>query len=1068
MAEQTTTQASPVVQLDSFDLDDRCYFWNDSYYLDGTCFKLFAPPSETLSWHDARTACTHAAIGARLVETIKASYLTAVRHIISRLTGMVKGVWLGISDIEHEGTFQLQIYGDSIRLVNVWDTNQPDDVNATQNCLAIAPESGLVRDDPCFFKHSYICQVKVSNPCDLIVPGGYYQSGKCYTFNDTFVLWKEGQQDCIASGAIMAEPATPEEGDFLAILGADYSFARKWLGGFANSEEGQFVWYSSNKAVPIIPSMWAKLEGWTKWDGHTPMYLTLNANQNRFVFKEESIKSAFYCQHEIGNPCEKRYSKSFYVRGVCLKPHLTPLSWVDSQAACQEESATLVEFNDDVEIARAAILLSTTLAPSDDVIIGLSYNQTEGAFKWATTGVAQNLTEWWDMGEPSNMTQNQDYGAIGQNGKLKAIASSSKHPFVCMKQVIREAEMKHVLAAPSPKLFPLALNASLRVTTLYKSRNVHFSVMVKTGISSSDYQTIRSFVTKGESTTIALDDEYFAEKSGVVPYYIEVSSPLPVTVVLIYTGSVGSDGFLVPPIQQSQVTTPSTFFLPCLDLTSLSNSLQIVIASTSDKDTSVLIRIPSAFTGMGILKTGGIEIAFFGDLNCKLSARESLLLNFDNDFINGTFVWTSSNVLLTLAALVPNQDGASWVDDYIMSYVPSTSYASKTYITFPSLNHAGVLYELKDVYLMTAIYDSTEVVIHGLDGVDITNITLSRTGDCATIGPIIDPKFHLIEADKPFYLAKKSVLVYNGNKKQCLTYISPKEHWRTDYQFNIPPHVDNVVVYYIFLIVDASSVDSVTVNDQRHALTCQNITGETEFKGCYYAAKHEVTTPQDTSAHTLANARSETAFGAYMAMVSSQGYLCHSLGVPRIMNTFSTPLNKDEVYRWLVSPTTKSTHTTISFSGTTAGTREITIPFMNLTNSPGGEISTTDDPSMTTFTVANSGTYASTNDIHLQTDTTTVTSTATGKRITIHPPQNEAIKRILRELDVDVRSTSAFKRTKSSASDKRVSSAAIGALGITIMCLVFGLFVMSDVVTACSKIVQLLRGHCLHKLIQSK
>lgn len=59
----------------------------------------------------------------------------------------------------------------------------------------------------------------------------------------------------------------------------------------------------------------------------------------------------------------------------------------------------------------------------------------------------------------------------------------------------------------------------------------------------------------------------------------------------------------------------------------------------------------------------------------------------------------------------------------------------------------------------------------------------------------------------------------------------------------------------------------------------------------------------------------------------------------------------------------------------------------------------------------------------------------------------DRLKELRRNLTIDAKETSAFKNTKISASDSRPSSAAMGALGVVLMTVFFGLIILSDCIT---------------------
>lgn len=59
----------------------------------------------------------------------------------------------------------------------------------------------------------------------------------------------------------------------------------------------------------------------------------------------------------------------------------------------------------------------------------------------------------------------------------------------------------------------------------------------------------------------------------------------------------------------------------------------------------------------------------------------------------------------------------------------------------------------------------------------------------------------------------------------------------------------------------------------------------------------------------------------------------------------------------------------------------------------------------------------------------------------------DELTELRRNLTIDAKETSAFKNTKISAPDSRPSSAAMGALGVVLMTVIFALIILSDCIT---------------------
>lgn len=65
------------------------------------------------------------------------------------------GVWIGATDLLHEGTYVYPSSGSKIRYSN-WDGNEPAG-GRKENCAVLVPNNGLWNDYPCKTKLHFIC-----------------------------------------------------------------------------------------------------------------------------------------------------------------------------------------------------------------------------------------------------------------------------------------------------------------------------------------------------------------------------------------------------------------------------------------------------------------------------------------------------------------------------------------------------------------------------------------------------------------------------------------------------------------------------------------------------------------------------------------------------------------------------------------------------------------------------------------------------------------------------------------------------------------------------------------------
>lgn len=120
----------------------------------GACFMLF---TDSVSWSDARDACTSLGPGTRLV-----TLTTLAEHELLVAMSMGFNVWLGATDASQEGEF-LWVTGEPVTFA-VWDEGEPNNNGGSgvpENCamlINIGVRAGTWDDRRCDSLNAYACK----------------------------------------------------------------------------------------------------------------------------------------------------------------------------------------------------------------------------------------------------------------------------------------------------------------------------------------------------------------------------------------------------------------------------------------------------------------------------------------------------------------------------------------------------------------------------------------------------------------------------------------------------------------------------------------------------------------------------------------------------------------------------------------------------------------------------------------------------------------------------------------------------------------------------------------------
>jgi len=127
-------------------------------------------------------------------------------------------------------------------------------------------------------------------------PAGYQLLGQvCYVYVELQENWIEAQEYCKVLGAHLVEPKNLQENMFVKGLMLDHAMSHTWLGGEDLTQEGKWMWSSTNTPV----------EEYTDWSPHEPNNLhqedcmEIRSSDGKWNDSRCDSKYAFICQKAI-------------------------------------------------------------------------------------------------------------------------------------------------------------------------------------------------------------------------------------------------------------------------------------------------------------------------------------------------------------------------------------------------------------------------------------------------------------------------------------------------------------------------------------------------------------------------------------------------------------------------------------------------------------------------------------------------------------------------------------------------------------------------------------------------
>ncbi|KAJ8402327.1 hypothetical protein AAFF_G00368160 [Aldrovandia affinis] len=233
----------------------------------GSCYWVVSNFNLLTSWNEAQTRCSD--MGAGLVTIKSAEEQFFVNAQLPDLhQSSVPDVWIGVSDKDHDGTFQW-VDKTPITYAN-WNPNFPQDTDQYWDCGQIytGNYNGKWETTNCFKNLGYICKmvggqnVKPTAAPDSHCDTGYLLFGEfCYHFeSETSKNWDDAQTYCVNQNGQLASIHNQEEMSFLTA----HMTRSSWVGLNDKVAEGQYVW-SDQTTVDFI--LWEENQP-DNWQGN--------------------------------------------------------------------------------------------------------------------------------------------------------------------------------------------------------------------------------------------------------------------------------------------------------------------------------------------------------------------------------------------------------------------------------------------------------------------------------------------------------------------------------------------------------------------------------------------------------------------------------------------------------------------------------------------------------------------------------------------------------------------------------------------------------------------------------
>ncbi|KAI4888338.1 hypothetical protein NFI96_001592 [Prochilodus magdalenae] len=214
-------------------------------HLEGKCYSF---GDHKMDWKTSKEACvsmrSHLTV---LLTDQQHAHLEKVAHDMG---GLDYHYWIGLTDSEEEGVWK---WVDNT-LVNktYWNERSKEPNNHEsggvhgEDCAVLEPHSKSWYDVPCDFQYKPICEMDDSTAvhCSPCPEGWTHVEGKCYSFSDNKMDWKNSTAACLSMGSRLPVHLTDQQHAHLEKVahdmgGLDYHY---WIGLTDSEEEGVWKW----------------------------------------------------------------------------------------------------------------------------------------------------------------------------------------------------------------------------------------------------------------------------------------------------------------------------------------------------------------------------------------------------------------------------------------------------------------------------------------------------------------------------------------------------------------------------------------------------------------------------------------------------------------------------------------------------------------------------------------------------------------------------------------------------------------------------------------------------------
>nr|AQY54438.1 immulectin [Hepialus xiaojinensis] len=278
----------------------------------------------------------------------------------------------------------------------------------------------------------------------------YAESQKAfYKFHRVPRTWEVARFLCGAEGGQLASPETDEELKFFhdMLAGMPNSVFALYIGAHRKFSPSTFV-NLNGKRIDSVLRWWDHLE--PNENDNTEDCVTIGRNgklnddrcEKRFPFickvASESVVPNTACKNF--DPAYQPYDK---IPSRCYKLHTEPKTWHNAYQTCTSEQSHLVVVKSADEADYLSKLIKQNLPSKvigsfakDKIVVGFHDLYAEGEFRTVFGEKLDNIGfSSWAEGKPDEKQDENDCGALNDEGKLEDVSCKKQFAFVCEREV---------------------------------------------------------------------------------------------------------------------------------------------------------------------------------------------------------------------------------------------------------------------------------------------------------------------------------------------------------------------------------------------------------------------------------------------------------------------------------------------------------------------------------------------------------------------------------------------------------------------------------------------------------